>query len=68
MRVKLDENLDVRLVDPLVPEGHDAITIARQGLSVVALRTDTHRERLWIGELGRLRVHEGGGASRDNNV
>ncbi len=33
MRVKLDENLDVRLVELLSAVGHDATTVASQGLS-----------------------------------
>ena len=33
MKIKLDENLDIRLAEPLREAGHDATTVASQGLS-----------------------------------
>ena len=33
MRIKLDENLDVRLAEPLRDAGHDATTVTAQGSS-----------------------------------
>ena len=32
MKIKLDENLDVRLTEPLREAGHDATTVTAQGL------------------------------------
>ena len=33
MKIKLDENLDVRLTEPLREAGHDATTVTAQGFS-----------------------------------
>ena len=33
MKIKLDENLDVRLAEPLREAGHNATTVTAQGFS-----------------------------------
>jgi len=36
VKIKLDENLDVRLAEPLQNAGHDATTVRSQGFSGVS--------------------------------